>query len=155
MVHQDLRPENIMIDRDGAVKIIDFGSTTVAGVREAAPEFDDDEILDGTVRSTRIFPGPSGNGAVRPLLARGRDLRDADRQAPYGAEVAKARSRKAQGRLRYATARNGSRRIPDWLDDALRRAVHPDPLKRHEAVSEFIADLRRPNPDYLPDRSAP
>ena len=52
-------------------------------------------------------------------------------------------------------AQNGSRRIPDWIDDALRRAVHPDPLKRQEAISEFIADLRRPNPDYVPDHSRP
>lgn len=156
MVHQDLRPENVMIDRDGAVKIIDFGSTRVAGVREAAPEFEDGEIL-GTAQyaAPEYFLGHQGTersdlfslGVVTYELLTGR--------LPYGAEVAKARSRKAQGRLRYATARNGSRRIPDWLDDALRRAVHPDPLKRHEAVSEFIADLRRPNPDYLPDRSAP
>ena len=41
------------------------------------------------------------------------------------------------------------------MDDALRRAVHPDPAKRQEAISEFIADLRRPNPHYLPDRKRP
>jgi serine/threonine protein phosphatase PrpC len=29
MIHQDIRPENIMLDRDGTVKIIDLGSTTV------------------------------------------------------------------------------------------------------------------------------
>ena len=27
MLHQDLRPENIIIDKTGTVKIIDFGST--------------------------------------------------------------------------------------------------------------------------------
>ena len=34
MIHQDLRPENIMIDRSGSVKIIDFGSTRVEGITE-------------------------------------------------------------------------------------------------------------------------
>ena len=35
MLHQDLRPANIMIDKTGTVKIIDFGSTRVKGVIEA------------------------------------------------------------------------------------------------------------------------
>ena len=37
MLHQDLRPDNIMIDKTGTVKIIDFGSTRVTGVVEASP----------------------------------------------------------------------------------------------------------------------
>src|SRR5262249_6095880 len=37
MIHQDVRPDNIMIDKTGTVKIIDFGSTEVKGVVEAAP----------------------------------------------------------------------------------------------------------------------
>jgi hypothetical protein len=36
MLHQDLRPENIMIDGAGTVKLIDFGSTRVAGIDESA-----------------------------------------------------------------------------------------------------------------------
>jgi serine/threonine protein kinase len=35
MLHQDLRPENVMIDRAGTVKIIDFGAVHVAGLAEA------------------------------------------------------------------------------------------------------------------------
>src|SRR3546814_4750733 len=49
MLHQDLRPENIMIDRIGTVKIIDFGAVRVAGVAEnAAP--DATEGILGTVQ---------------------------------------------------------------------------------------------------------
>jgi serine/threonine protein phosphatase PrpC len=156
MVHQDLRPENIMIDSDGAVKIIDFGSAKVAGVTETASVSDDQDIL-GTVQygAPEYFVGYPGTprsdlfslGVVTYEMLTGR--------LPYGAEVSRARSLKAQRRLRYGTAQNGSRRIPDWVDDALRRAVHPDPAKRQEAISEFIADLRRPNPHFLPDRKRP
>src|SRR5205085_4384837 len=32
MLHQDLRPDNVMIDKAGTVKIIDFGATSVAGL---------------------------------------------------------------------------------------------------------------------------
>src|SRR4029078_10132480 len=36
MLHQDLPAQNIMIDKTGTVKIIDFGSVSVAGVDEQA-----------------------------------------------------------------------------------------------------------------------
>ena len=41
------------------------------------------------------------------------------------------------------------RDIPAWVDEALRRAVHPDPQKRYQELSEFLYDLRHPNKAYL------
>ena len=34
MVHRDLRPDNILIDSAGTVRIIDFGSARIAGIAE-------------------------------------------------------------------------------------------------------------------------
>src|SRR5919108_5122519 len=34
IIHRDLKPENILVDKFGTAKIIDFGSTRVAGVAE-------------------------------------------------------------------------------------------------------------------------
>ena len=62
MVHCDLRPENVMIDADGLVKIIDFGSTRVAGVR--APEREDEML--GTLQ----YSAPEAAAASRPPARR-------------------------------------------------------------------------------------
>ncbi len=149
MLHQDLRPQNIMIDRTGTVKIIDFGSVSVAGVDEHASE-----IL-GTLQYTapEYFVGDGGSersdlfslGVMTYQMLSGR--------LPYGAAAARVRTRAAQRRLRYETLLEDQREIPAWVDAALRKAVQPDPLERYEAFSEFIYDLRHPNTGLL--RSTP
>ncbi|MGP1692483.1 MAG: bifunctional protein-serine/threonine kinase/phosphatase, partial [Giesbergeria sp.] len=64
---------------------------------------------------------------------------------PYGAQVAQLRSRAALRRLRYSSAlHDESLSIPAWVDAVLERAVHPDPLKRQEALSEFVHELHQP-----------
>ena len=46
MIHQDIRPANIMIDETNTVKIIDFGSTYIAGVSNT----EEGDTLKGTLR---------------------------------------------------------------------------------------------------------
>jgi hypothetical protein len=41
------------------------------------------------------------------------------------------------------------REIPVWIDDVLKKAVHPNPYKRYQELSEFTTDLRRPNKEFL------
>jgi serine/threonine protein phosphatase PrpC len=150
MLHQDVRPENIMIDKTGTVKIIDFGSTKVTGVVEAAPFTDANDIL-GTVQYTapEYFQGDSGSarsdlfslGVITYQMLTGK--------LPYGAQVARAKTKSQFRKLTYDSAVDDGRGIPVWIDETLRRAVHPDPNKRYEVLSEFIFDLRNPNARYL------
>jgi serine/threonine protein kinase len=64
---------------------------------------------------------------------------------PYGAQVARVQSRAQLRQLRYSSAlHDESRPIPAWVDAVLERAVHPDPLKRQEALSEFVHELHQP-----------
>lgn len=150
MLHQDLRPDNIMIDKTGTVKIIDFGSASVRGVAEAGPTTDGGDRL-GTHQYTapEYFLGERGSeqsdlyslGVITYQMLTGR--------LPYGAEMARARTRAQQRRLRYRSALDDHRDIPAWIDGVLRRAVHPDPGKRQEALSEFTHDLRHPSPRYM------
>lgn len=150
MLHQDLRPDNIIIDKTRTAKIIDFGSAKVAGVIEATPTADHHDIL-GTVQYTapEYFLGENGSprsdmfslGVITYQMLTG--------QLPYGSQIAKARTKSQFGKLRYNSALDQDRGIPAWIDGALRRAVHPDPYQRYDSLSEYVFDLRHPNPKYL------
>ncbi|KFC74830.1 hypothetical protein FG93_01009 [Bosea sp. LC85] len=154
MLHQDLRPANIMIDRTGTVKIIDFGSARVAGVAEATPCIGQAAIL-GTAQYTapEYVLGENGSprsdiyslGVITYEMLTGR--------LPYGAEMARAKTRSRQRKVQYATALDESREVPVWIDAALRKAVNPDPDKRYDLLSEFIYDLRHPNRSLMSQRT--
>ena len=95
MLHQDLRPDNIMIDADGTVRIVDFGSVHVAGLAEAGDR-DATEIL-GTEQYTapEYFLGEGGTprsdqfslGVITYQMLSG--------GLPYGARVSRLRSHAA------------------------------------------------------------
>lgn len=150
MLHQDIRPENIMIDSTGTVKIIDFGSTIVAGIMEIASPIERINLL-GTAQYTapEYFLGENGSprsdifslGVIAYQMLTGK--------LPYGTRVAKTKTRAEQRKLRYDSISNADRLFPVWVDEAIRKAVHPDPLKRYEALSEFEFDLRQPNKAFL------
>jgi len=150
MLHQDLRPENVIIDANGTAKIIDFGSTYVAGMSEMAAGQDPTEIL-GTHQyaAPEYFIGEGGSprsdlfslGVIAYQMLTG--------HLPYGATVARATTRAAQKRLHYRSAMDEEHAIPAWMDEALRKAVHPLPEKRYETLTEFITDLKLPNSAFL------
>jgi len=142
MLHQDLRPDNVMIDKTGTAKIIDFGSTRISGIADDPPY----DIL-GTAQYTapEYFLGEGGStrsdifslGVIAYQMLTGR--------LPYGTAVAKARTKSQQKKLRYKSALDDARDIPAWIDGALKKAVDPDPNRRYAELSEFMYDLRHPN----------
>ena len=156
MLHQDIRPDNIMIDATGTVKIIDFGSTKITGVAEARRRASRDDIL-GTQQYTapEYFLGEQVSsrsdlfslGVITYQMLTGK--------LPYGAQIARARTRAQFGKLVYSPASHGSRDIPQWIDGTLERAVHPNPARRYDSLSEFLFDLRHPNANYLNTSSTP
>jgi len=149
MLHQDLRPNNIMIDKTGTIKIIDFGSVQVGGLKEIKNPLTQNNLL-GTALFTapEYFLGEPGTtrsdmfslGVIAYQMFSGK--------FPYGVQVARAQTRAAQKRLNYQTVLDDERTIPAWVDGAIRKAVHPAPYKRYEEITEFIYDLRHPNNSF-------
>ena len=150
MLHQDLRPNNIMIESSGTVKIIDFGAVRVAGVAEISG-VQQQQHIRGTMQYTapEYFLGEPGTtrsdifslGIIAYQMLSGR--------LPYGTAVARSANRAAQNKLRYNSVLDGDRTIPAWVDGALRKAVHHNPMKRYGELSEFLYDLRHPNTAFL------
>jgi serine/threonine protein phosphatase PrpC len=150
MLHQDLRPENIMIDTTGTIKIIDFGSTRVTGVTEMSGSNDQQPIL-GTAQysAPEYFLGENGTAASDIFSLGVIAYQMLSGKLPYGAQVAQAKTKAAQNRLSYTSVLDDEREIPVWIDDVLKKAVHPNPYKRYQELSEFTTDLRRPNQAFL------
>lgn len=150
MLHQDLRPENIMIDATDTVKIIDFGSTRVAGIMEIASAIERSDLL-GTVQYTapEYFLGESGGARSDMFSLAVITYQMLTGALPYGTQVASCRTRAAQNKLSYRSIRDRDRAVPAWIDDVLRKALHPDPYKRYEDLSEFVFELRQPNQAFL------
>ncbi len=156
MLHQDLRPENVMIDNAGTVKIIDFGSVRVAGVQETAPDHLRAEML-GTLQysAPELFVGEPATrrsdyfslGVIAYQMLAGK--------LPFGPQAARVRTVAQLRKLKYKPVADHRPDVPEWVDFALRKSTSADPDKRHDALSEFTADLRAPNKAFTPQASMP
>ena len=146
MLHQDVRPENVMIDAGGNARIIDFGSVSVAGVVEMAPHGEDWTLQGAALYAApEYFLGERGTvrsdvfalGVLTYFMLTG--------ELPYGVEIPRAAGRAAQRRLAYTPARTHDPSLPGWVDAALHKALQIDPRRRYEDVAEFTYDLHHPN----------
>ena len=148
MLHQDLRPANVMIDRTGTAKIIDFGSASVAGIGENEGE---EAAILGTVQYTapEYFLGDGGTTRSDQFSLAVIAYQMLTGRLPYDAKVAQARTRTQQKKLAYRTALSEERNIPAWIDGALRKALAIDPARRYGELSEFMYDLRHPNRAFV------
>ncbi len=156
MLHQDLKPDNIIIDSSGTVKIIDFGSTKVAGVMEISTPVERDHLL-GTAQYTAPEYLLGENGTPRSdLFSLGVITYEMlTGKIPYGKHVAKATTKALQKKLKYIPLKSDNREIPAWIDGTLKKSVHPEPHERYEELSEFLFDLRHPNTAFLKEGRPP
>ncbi len=156
ILHQDLKPDNVMIDTSGTVKIIDFGGVRIAGIVEAENTLEQDDM-----QGTALYMAPEY--FVGEVISRRSDqfslavlaYHMLSGRFPYDTQVAKSRTVAAQKRLKYHSVLDDEREIPRWIDHTLRKALNPNPFKRYEELSEFLYDLRYPNQAFLSDTRPP
>ena len=154
MVHQDLRPENVLVDATGTVKIIDLAGARVAGIVEMERG---GEAVQGTLQYTapEYFLGDAGSpradlfslAVITYELLAGR--------LPYGTQVAQCRTPAQQKRLRYLSLLQLRRELPAWVDAAIHKALQPQPGRRYADVDEFVFSLHRPDAAFVHRRTRP
>jgi len=147
MVHQDLKPENIMIDSHGDVKIIDFGCVQVSGLQEIYTPIQNDAV-PGTANyiAPELFDGFEGT-PKSDMYSLGVTLYEmlSHGHFPYG-ELDEAKKHKHYD---YTSVRKYNLDVPIWMDGALEKAIHPKPEQRYDRFSEFLHDLSKPNPSLM------
>jgi serine/threonine-protein kinase len=138
VVHRDVKPANLLLDREGSVNVSDFGIASTSGL--------DTLTLPGTILGTA--------GYLSPEQARGEPATPAsDRYAlgvvafelltgrrPFEGDTA------ATEALAHVTAPVPSAErihpgLPDGVDGVLVRALAKDPAERPESCAALVADL--------------
>ncbi len=139
IVHRDVKPANLLLDRDGTIVVSDFGIASTSGF--------DTLTLPGTVLGTA--------GYLSPEQARGESATAAsDRyglgvvafelltdRRPFEGETA------ATEALAHVTAPVPSAELiepglPDGVDEVLARALAKDPADRPATCGELVSELR-------------
>ena len=146
MVHQDLKPENIMITPEGKLKVIDFGAVKSEGLEEItgnvrdkiplgalhyiAPEYiqNSDTTTQSDLFSIAVIGYEMLTGEMPYKQVRGQDITQA-RHIKWD----------------YRSIHSHRRDLPDWIDWTFKKATHFNPKQRYIAMSEFITDLYTPN----------
>lgn len=146
MLHCDLKPENIMIDEMGLVKLIDFGSARIAGVSEL-------------VNPINAVGNQGTQGYTAPEVILNEKVSQASDQfslgaivyemlascPPYENKLDKNLTTKKLSKLSYESVLKHDPHVPIWVDGAIHKACCLSVEGRYEVLSEFLFDLEHPN----------
>ena len=148
-LHQDLKPDNVVLRGDDPV-IIDFGSVYVAGVDEIATTFGREKALGTLEYSAPEYRLQRPRTAASDQFALAMVLYELlTGHHPFGDRYQQAQQPQDFLALKYIPAYRRNPLVPLWMDGALRKALQINGDSRYASLSEFLHDLRRPNPAYL------
>lgn len=156
-LHQDLKLGNIVLTADNTPVIIDYGSCRIAGIQEIEQPFQRCSAL-GTVDFSapeyrlNLPASPKSDQfsiamITYHLLTGGKH--------PYGSKWNTASSPGDFHQLNYTPACHHQPLVPNWIDLTLKKALSVSSGLRYDSLSEFMHDLRHPNPEYLKKQPLP
>ena len=132
IVHRDVKPGNLLLDRDGGLRVADFGIASAAGL--------DSLTMTGTVLGTA--------GYLSPEQAQGARADPASDRYALGVVAYELltgrRPFESDSPTAEATAHVNAEvpSVSPRLDPVFRRALAKDPRDRYETTAAFVAELR-------------
>jgi serine/threonine protein phosphatase PrpC len=148
IVHRDIKPENVMLDEQGNVKLIDYGTASIAALEEQVNRFTE-EVPMGTVNyiapetmSHLISDAKSDLFSVGVMTY---ELLTGKLPYPELSNKSQYSKRSRYSHWQYISLFEHRDDLPFWIDLAIRKSVEVDPHMRYQLYSEFETDLSKPN----------
>ena len=134
IVHRDIKPDNVILEGEGSLKLIDFGVVRVPGLEDSAPE-----DIPGTpaYMAPEMFDGEPGNEATDIYALGVTMFRAFTGEFPYGNPDATSPPRRERPAKLSALRPD----LPAWLQAALGRAIAIDPTERFRDMTEFALEM--------------
>jgi serine/threonine protein phosphatase PrpC len=134
IIHRDIKPDNVILESEGSLKLIDLGVVRVPGMEDFPPA-----DIPGTpaYMAPEMFSGEPGNEAT-DIYALGVTMyRAFTGEYPYGNPDATSQPRRSR-----PTALSLLRPdLPAWLQGVLGRAIAIDPAERFHDMTEFAVEM--------------
>jgi len=155
ILHQDIKPANIMIDTNGEVKIIDFGSCYSKGIAEISTPLDHDGVLGTASYSAPEVVLTSKSTVQSEVFSVAVIVYEMlTGKEPFDGKLSKCRTEKNYLNTKYVPCFDHNPLVPIWIDGAIKKGLRFKPERRYEDVFEFVHELKTPNPKYKKEHKA-
>jgi len=148
IIHRDIKPDNVMLEGGGSLKLLDLGVARVPGLEDAPPE-----DIPGTLAymAPEMFTGEAGNEATDIYALGVTMFRAFTGEFPYGNADANGRPRRDRAQELSALRPD----LPAWLQAALAGAIAADPAERFRDMMEFALEMEAGPPRAPPAARRP